>query len=180
MGELIKWLMHDEQKDLYEIVFALVLNVVLLALIALLLWPLGRAVMTFSLAKGYLLFWVVVSVTALALFSVHKLLRVDMYSHADAHMISNLVVGGLMQAGWSAFAALVVHNFAAGAPVWVVLILYLVGTLSCFVAFNIVSAFYQGQIYRIINLLLALVSFIMFSIWPPLGRLTYGRFFDLF
>jgi len=180
MGEFTRWLTHDDQNDLYGLVFALALNVVFLALIALLLWPLDRAAMNFPLAKGYLLFWVIVTVTALALFSAHKILRVDMYSHADAHMISNLLVGGVAQAGWSAFAALVVHNFAAAAPVWVVLILYLVGGLSCFVAYNIVSSFYQGQIYRIINLLLALVSYIIFSIWPTIGRLTYGRFFDLF
>ncbi len=180
MGELIGWLMRDEQKDLYGVVFAFALNVVCLLLIALLLWPLDRRAVTFSLAKGYVLFWVIVSVTALALFSVHKIFRVDLYTHADAHLLSNLAVGALMQAGWSAFAALVVHGSAAAAPVWVALILYPVGILSCFVAFNIVSAFYAGQIYRMINLLLAVVSFIVFSVWPTLARLTYGRFFDLF
>lgn len=180
MGELIGWLMQDDQEDLYGLAFALALNAVFLTLIALLLWPLDRSAMTLTLAKGYVVFWVIVSVTALALFSAHKLLRVDLYARADAHMISNLLVGGLMQAGWSAFAALAVRNPAAAAPVWAALLLYAVGLLSCFVAFNVVSGFYTGQIYRIINLPLALISFVVFGAWPALGRLTYGRFFELF
>lgn len=172
--------MRDEQEDLYGLVFALALNAVFLALVALLLWPLGRSALTLTLAKGYVLFWVVVSVTAIALFSAHKLFRVELCARADAHMISNLLVGGLMQAGWSAFAALVVRNSAAAAPVWAAVILYAVGVLSCFVAFNVVSGFYTGQIYRIINLPLALICFVVFGVWPALGRLTYGRFFELF
>lgn len=182
MGELIRWLMDEDQKTLYGIVFAIVLNIVFLALLALLLWPLDSATMAFRLAKGYVLFWIIVSVTALALSYVHKIFRVNIYDHADAYVNSNLAVSCFLQVGWSAFAALVVDSLVAvaGTPLWLVLIFYLAGILSCFVAFNIVSAFYHGQIYRIISLPLAFVSFIIFSVWPASGRLTYGRFFNLF
>jgi len=183
MGESIRWLMDDEQKTLYGIVFAIALNLVFLALSALLLWPLDRAeTMAFRLAKGYVLLWLIVSLAATLLNLIQRFSRVNIYDHADAYVNSNLAVSCFLQAGWSAFAALVVRDSlaAAGTPVWLVVVLYLAGILSCFVAFNVVSAFYQGQIYRIISLPLAFVSFIIFSLWPMLARVTYGRFFDLF
>lgn len=180
MAEMIRWLMHDEQKELYGIVFSIVLNIAFLALVALVLWPLGEATMGLRLAKGYLLFWMIVSLATALLYLIHRLFRVNIYDHADAYVNSNLAVSCFLQAGWSAFAALVAGSLAAGTSVWLVLVLYLAGLLSCFVALNIVSAFYHGQIYRFINLPLALVSFIMFSVWPILARGTYGRFFDLF
>lgn len=64
MGEFSKWLLHEDQKELFDYLFALVLNVVFVALIALLLWPLGRVNMAFRLAKGYWMFWTVLIVTS--------------------------------------------------------------------------------------------------------------------
>jgi hypothetical protein len=103
-----------------------------------------------------------------------------MYSHFDAYVISGLAVSGFLQAGWSAFAALLVRNFVADTPGWLVVCLYAVGVLSCYVACVIVGAFYMGALYRMVNLALAILSFIMFSLWPAAGRAIYGWFFDLF
>jgi hypothetical protein len=86
----------------------------------------------------------------------------------------------LLQAGWSAFAALTVRGFVAGAPAWLALILHLVGALSCLVAFFAVSSFYQGHIYKLISLPLALVGYVVFSAWTPGARALFGWFFDLF
>ncbi|MGH9903459.1 MAG: hypothetical protein ACRD68_16755 [Pyrinomonadaceae bacterium] len=180
MGAFSKWLLHDDQKELFEYLYANVLNIVFLALIALLLWPLGRVMMAFRLAKGYWLFWIVLLVTAAVLVLFRRIFRVDMDSHFDAYVISALVVSCFLQAGWSAFVALTVHSFVASAPAWMVAILYAVGVLSCYVAFAVVSAFYPGSLYRLVNLALAAVSFIVFSVWPAAGRAIYGWFFDLF
>ena len=95
-------------------------------------------------------------------------------------MISGLAVSGFVQVGWSAFAAPIVHNFVAGAPVWMAIILYAVGVVSCYVACVIVAAFYMGAVYKFVNLILAIVSFIVFSVWPAAGTTIYGWFFDLF
>jgi lysylphosphatidylglycerol synthetase-like protein (DUF2156 family) len=179
-GEFSKWLMRDEQKELFDALFASVLAVLFLGLSALALWPLGRALMTFRLAKGLCLFAVVLYVTAVLVVLIQRQFRVDIDSHHDAYVISNLAVSGFLQAGWSAFAALTLQDFTAGAPVWVVAILYFVGLLSCYVTFNIVSTLYGGSIYRMVNVLLSLTSFVIFSVWPAGGRLVYGWFFDLF
>ncbi len=180
MGDFIKWLVHEDQKELYGVFVAILLTIVFLALIALLLWPLDKMMMALSLAKGYLLFWIIISVVALGLNTVRKILRVNQDSHVSAYVVSNVLASGLMQVGWSAFAALIVYSFVAATPFWSVLILYFIALLSCFIAYNIVSSLYGGHVYRIINLPLAFVSFIIFSVWPASAHLTYGRFFDLF
>jgi hypothetical protein len=180
MGDLIKWLMNDEQKDLFEVLFASALNIAFLALVALLLWPLGRPVLAFRLAKGYGVLWVVICVIAILVNRIQKLFRVNLYDHANAYVNSNLAVTCFLQAGWAAFAALTVQGFVAGAPNWFVVVLYSVGVLSCLIAFFAVISFYQGHIYKLISLPLALVSFIVFSVWPASGRAIYGWFFNLF
>ena len=180
MGEFSKWLLHEDQKELFDYLFAIVLNAVFLALTALLLWPLGRAMMVLHLAKGYWGFWAAVIVTASLLVLVQRIFRMDLYSRYQAYVISGLAVSGFVQAGWSAFAALVVHESATGAPVWTKIILYGVGVVSSYVACVIVGAFYMGGLYRMVNTALALVSFILFSVWPAAGGAIYGWFFDLF
>jgi len=58
--------------------------------------------------------------------------------------------------------------------------LYFTGLLSCYVAFNVVSAFYTGQIYKLVNLAVALVSFAAFCVWPSAARASFGWFFRIF
>ncbi|HEX8634622.1 MAG TPA: hypothetical protein VF703_10780 [Pyrinomonadaceae bacterium] len=179
-GEFGKWLMHDDRKEQFEALFASVLTILFFALSALLLWPAGQAMMAFHLMKGYWLFCLVIYVTSVAVVLLQRVFRVDIDSHVDAYIISSLAVSGFLQAGWSAFAAFTVHNFIAVAPAWAVVILYLVGFLSCYIAFLVVSMFYAGSIYRQTNILLALTGFIIFSVWPAAGRAIYGWFFELF
>lgn len=164
IGNLIDWLVRDERKDLFEVVVALVLNVLFLALIALLLWPLDRLRLALGLARGYGIFWIVVCVTTVLVKIIHNLFRVNLYDHSNAFVISNLAVSCLLQLGWAVFGALTVHSFVTGLPAWVVVILYLVGVLSCLIAFFAVSAFYQGHLYKFVSLPLALVSFVVFSL----------------
>lgn len=180
MGEFGKWLMHEDQKEVFDSLFAGVLSILFLGLSALLLWPLGKALLTFRLMKGYWLFGILLYATAVAALLVRRMLRVDIDSHFDAYVISSLALGGFLQAGWSAFAALTVHSFSAGATLPVVVILYVVGFLSCYVVFALVSTLYAGSIYRQTNVVIAFAGFIIFSVWPAAARVIYGWFFDLF
>jgi hypothetical protein len=180
MGEISKWLMHDERKELFEVLVACALNILFLALSVLLLWALGRPTLAFRLAKGYGVLWLGMLVTFVLLARLQRLFRVNIYDHPDAYVISNLVVSCLLQAGWAAFAALAVHGTMAGAAGWLVVLLYLIGGLSCLVAFFAVSSFYQGHIYKLISLPLALLGFIVFSVWSASGRVLFGWFFALF
>lgn len=179
MGQFVQWLLADEQKETFELLYVYVLSVVFLGLTALVLWPLGEARMAWSLFKGYWMFWIVLYVTALFLLLFRKIFRVDIDTHFDAYVISAVVVGGFLQAGWSAFAALTARDFAADASLWVALALYFFGLLSCYVAFGIVSTQYSGQIYKPINLGIAVFGFALFALWPAAARATYGWAIDL-
>ncbi len=178
MGGFSKWLLHEDQREFFDYLFALALNALFLALIALLLWPMGRVSMAVQLAKGYWIFWTAVILISSILVLVQRIFRLDLDSHFDAYVISGLVVGGFLQVGWSAFLAPVLNTFTTDVSIWVTIILYGVGLVSCYVACVIVAAFYMGAIYRFVNPILALVSFIVFSVWPTAGRLMYGWLFD--
>ena len=180
MGDFAKWLLHEDQKEFFDYLFALVLNTVFLALIALLLWPMGRAIFALKLAKGFWIFWTAVILTSCVLVVVQRLFRLTLDSHYDAYVISGLVVGGFLQGGWSGFVTPLLHDFVADASIWITIVLYIVGLLSCYVACVIVAAFYMGSIYRFVNLILAIVSFIVFSLWPTAATVLYGWFFNLF
>ena len=166
MGQFGKWLLREEQKELFDYLFAIVLNAVFLVLVALVLWPLGRAGMAWRFTKAYWMFWAAVIVVASLVAGAHRIFRMDLDSHGNAYVITGLVTGGFLQVGWAAYAAPIVHDAVVGAPVWVALVLYVISLVSCWVASVIVAAFYLGTLYRMVNLALALASFIVFSIWP--------------
>ncbi|HEX8282143.1 MAG TPA: hypothetical protein VF588_02260 [Pyrinomonadaceae bacterium] len=180
MGEFGKWLLHEDQNELFHYLFAVALNAVFLAAVALLLWPLGKAATALSLARGFWAFWTVMILTTALVLMVRRLFRIDIDTHPDAYVIMALLVSGVLQAGWSAFAALNARDSAHGAPLWLAALLYFVGLLSCWVAFNVVAAYYMGSIYRMTNLIVAAASFVLFCAWPAAGRALFGWFFDFY
>lgn len=180
MGEFSKWLLHEDRKELFDYLFAVVLNAAFLALVALLLWPAGKTATAVSFGRGFWAFWTLLIVTTAMMSLVQRLFRLDLYSHADAYVVLGLSVGGVLQAGWSAFAALTVGGAAAGAPLWLAALLYFVGLLSCWVAFNVVAAYYMGSIYRMTNLIVAAAGYALFCAWPAAGRWLFGWFFDFY
>ena len=157
-----------------------VLSVIFVALIALLLWPLGKAMLAFRLAKGFGIFWLVTVVTAFALYRIQRLFHVDTDTHVNAYVISNASLSVFLLAGWSAFAVMTAHSFVGGIPMWQATVIWLTGLLSSVVAFVVLTSIYRGAVYRLINIALSLVSFVIFAIWPASGRALYGWFFDLF
>lgn len=167
-------------EELVGFVVALALNVIFIALVALLLWPLGKGMLALRLAKGYGVLWVVAVISAVFVERVQRILRLDIYSHADAYVFSNLGHCIVVLAGWSAFSSGLVHTFVIDTPVWLTGVLWLVGALSSHLAFIVISSFYPGQVYTLINAGVAFVSFVLFAIWPASGRALYGWFLDLF
>jgi hypothetical protein len=173
MGALANWILDDEQKDLFELLLAFILVLLFLGLAALLLWPLGRLALVAGLAKGFGLLWVVLWVTAALAGLFQRLFRMNLYDRSTAYLASGLILGGLLQVGWSAFAALTIHGFVAEASFRTAAALHSVGALSCLAAFFAISSVYQGTIYKLVNLPLALVSFLVFSVWPGVVVLAF-------
>ena len=180
MGAFATWLLHEDQKELFEQLYADALTLVFLGLAALVLWPLGSVAMVWRLAIGYGVLWVVIASSMLLLVLYRRIFRVDLNDNFDAYVIPAIVVSGIIQAGWSAFAVLTVRGAAAGAGAWTAVALYVVGFLSSYVAFGVVSSYYNGSIYRTINLPLSAATFVLFCLWPAAGRALFGWFFDLF
>jgi hypothetical protein len=180
MGQFSKWILHEDQKELFDYFFALVLNVVFVALTALLLWPLGKSTVALRLAKGYWIFWTVLIATSVIMVLAQRIFRLDLYERFDAYVISGLALSGFLQMGWSAFAALVIGSTVADMSLSPAMVAYGVGFASCYVASVIVGVYYMGSLYRMVNSVLALLSFILFSLWPNAAVTIYGWFFDLF
>ena len=131
------------------------------------------------LLKGFGLFWVVVFVVYAAAAWAQRRLRVDLYSHPDAFVVWNLLVGGVLMLGWTAFAALVTREAAAVAGAWLTGALYLLGLLSGVVACQVLGSFYSGHVYKFACLLVACAGFALFAAWPAAARAAFGWLFGL-
>ncbi len=176
----ISWYTKDLSEEVLDILIAQFLNVVFLAFFALLLWTVGKTAMALSLGKAYYILWATTGATAVGLYLIQQRLRVDTDSHFDAYVISNLAHIVFMLAGWSAFAALTVQRFVADASFWASSVVYLVGFLSSYAACLALFAFYPGSIYKPTGFIAALLSFVVFAVWPNAGGWMYGWFFNLF
>ena len=168
------------RQDLPELLIVFILNLLFLALVALLLWPLGQARLTFSLAQGYGVFWLVILISIALMSLIERLFRLSLDTHYNTYVALNLTVSALLVMGCSAFVALTLRSFAAGAPLWLAAILYGIGFLSSYVNFMVATSFYKEGIYKVVNLPLAPVSYLVFALWPAAGWVLYGWFFVLF
>jgi hypothetical protein len=173
----LKFLLDRASADAWQVIVAVALCLLLPALAALALWPAGAAWVGWRLLKGFGIFWVFVLVVYVSAAWAQRRLRVDLYSHPDAFVVSNLLASGLLMLGWTAFAALVVREAAAGAGLWLKGALYLLGLLSGLVACQVPGSFYTGQVYKFACLLVACAGFVLFSAWPAAGRAAFGWLF---
>ncbi|HWS54653.1 MAG TPA: hypothetical protein VN228_11015 [Pyrinomonadaceae bacterium] len=166
--------------EAWEFFVALVVNAVFLGLLALLLWFLDGPALAARLAKGYALLWCVTAFTAVSVGMIQAMLGLDVNDNFDLYVAPGVAFGLLLTTCWSAFAALAVGGLAAGLTPWPALALHFAGFLAAFVGCWVISSFYQGYLYKTINLPLTLVSFIVFAAWPAAARALYGWFFALF
>ena len=180
MWHTLKYLLDRASAEAWQVIAAVALCLLLPALAAPALWPAGRAGVGFTMLKAFGLFWVVVFVVYALAAWVQRRLRVDLYSHPDAFVVSNLLVSGLLMLGWTAFAALLMRDAAAAAGPWVACVLYLAGLLSGVVACQVLGSFYSGHVYKFACLMVACAGFGLFAVWPAAARATFGRLFGLF
>ena len=180
MWSTLKHLLDRASAEAWQVIAAVALCLLLPALAALALWPAGMAGVGLRLLKGFGVFWLVVAVVFVSAAWVQRRLRVDLYSHPDAFVGSNLLVGGILMLGWTAFAALSMREAAAGAGLWLAGALYLLGLLSGVVACQVLGSFYSGQVYKFACLLVACAGFVLFAAWPAAARATFGHLFGLF
>lgn len=166
--------------EAWEFAVGLVVNALFLGLVALLLWSLDGPALAARLGKGYAVLWCVTAFTAVSAGVIHAFLRLDVTEDFNLYVAPGVAFGAVLLTCWSAFAALTVRGFASGVSFWPALALQAAGFLASFVGCWVVSSFYQGHLYKLINLPLALAGYLVFAAWPAAGRVLYGWFFDLF
>lgn len=180
MWSTLKFMLNRASAEAWQAIVAVALCLLFPGLVALALWPAGMAGVGLRFLKGFGLFWVFVLVLFALAAWVQRRLRVDLYSHPDAFVVSNLLVSGTLMLGWAAFAALVMGEAAAVAGLWLAGALYLFGLLSGVVACQVVGSFYSGSIYKFACLLVACVGFGLFAVWLAAARAAFGWLFGLF
>jgi len=177
--QTLKWMLDRAGAEAWQVIAAVALCLLLPALAAVVLWPAGMPWVGLRLLEGFGLFWVVVLVVYALAAWVQRRLRVDLYSHPDAFVGSNLLASSILVLGWTAFAALLTHDAAAAAGLWAAWALYLFGLLSGVVACQVLGSFYSGHVYRLACLLVACAGFALFAVWPAAARASFGRLFGL-
>jgi hypothetical protein len=136
--------------------------------------------MLLRLLAGYWVLWGVLGILTAATVLVIRRLRVDTDVPSRAYLLSNVVASAVVTALWAAFAAVLAGSAAAGAPLWAAALLYVVGLLSSWIAFTVVSTVYPGTLYRAVNLAVSLGGYVLFAAWPAAARFTFGWFPRLF
>jgi hypothetical protein len=174
--DLIAFPKSDAQEEAANLLIVAGINVAFLLVAGLVLWLTGYGALAWQFTKGYGLLWLLLFVLSPILNLIQRAFRLNMYDNGNVFVASNLLVSGVLVLGWSAFAALAVQG--AGAAGWVVGLLYVIGFLASYIAEQVVTVIFNGTIYQMANLALALVSFIVFSIWPAGAHFLFGWFLD--
>lgn len=169
---------QQQQEDWAGIGIAGGLNAVFLALAALILWAIGELGFAVYLALGFGVFWVAILISMAFLVLMEKVFRIDRDEHYTVYIVLNLAVSTFIMLGWTAFigvtlSALEERSFGIEA------VCYVLGFLACYLAFAVLTAFYSGSIYKVVNLALVLVGFLLFAFWPAAGTVLYGWLFTL-
>lgn len=154
--------------------WGVVWNLMVLAAIALILLPIGRWRLLWELTRGFAVLWGVLLLAAQLMYVLQRSLRVEDDPPSDAYVLSNMAVGVVLGVAWGGYSALLVRESAAGAPLWVSVLVHAAGVLAAHAAFSAACAVYTGSIYRMINLAAAAGSFALFAAWPAAARALFG------
>ena len=180
MWRTLKFMLDRASAEVWQVIVAVALGLLLSGLAAVVLWPAGMSWVGLRLLNGFGLFWLAVMLVFFVAATVQERLRVDLYSRSGAFVWSNVAVSGILMLGWTAYAALLTREAAAAAGLWLAGVLYLLGFLSGVVACQVVGSFYTGGIYKMAALAVACVGFALFAVWPAAARAAFGWLFGLF
>jgi hypothetical protein len=176
--DLIAFPKTEAEETASKLLLIVGINLAFLTIAGLVLWLVGHGALAWQFAKGYVLLWGLLLVLSPILNLIQRMFRLNLYDNGNVFVASNLLVSGVLVLGWSAFAALAVQG--AGAAGWIVGLLYVVGFLASYIGEQVVGAIFTGTIYQLANLVLALLGFVMFALWPAVARALFGWFLNLF
>ncbi len=156
------------------IIIVLGINVAFVLLAAPVYGLLGVPKMIGHLALGFVGLWA--GVLGVFAFSqlIERFFRLNFYGHAIRYVVLNEFLSGSLLLGWSACMALRAHEFAAGATIGIAIALFILGFLACYIAHAVVTAFFHGHIYVLMNIVVSLAGYWVFVFWPAAARALFG------
>jgi len=98
-----------------------------------------------------------------------KVLRWNIYDCANFYIGLNLLASGSLTVAWVVHTVKLVDATTPHASLWQGSLLYLVGLLATVVAVQMIQEFFQGEIYRLANAALGLVSYAVWGAWVVFG-----------
>lgn len=164
----------SEKEFAERVRWEVVWNVIVLVVAAVLLLPFGRGGVLWELVRAFAVLWGVLLMAAGLMQVVQRVLRVEEDPPSDAYVLSNLAVGVVLLVIFTGYVTLLLRGSVGGAPVWMMIILLVIGLLSSHAGYGIVSAVYGGTLYRTVNLAVALGGFVLFAAWPAAARAAFG------
>ena len=173
-------LTKEDRSALANTGIGLGLNFAFLFLCALGLLLLGELAAAWVMVTGNVVFCVVVTICTAMIGFIHRFLRIDDDSNFAAYLYANAAVAAVLVVGWSAFVAIGISGWVADEPLWKSVVLYVVGLISVYGGYTLVSGYYGGSFYRMTNLPIALGSYVLFALWPAGGWAIFGWFFAIF
>ncbi len=170
--------MNDAAKSaITDFLIALLISLVFFVVAGALLWFAGQTVFLGQLAGAYVLFCFGVLAVSLIGMLIMQLARVNFHDHFNTYVILNVALGALPVVLWSAFAARLAANGAGGFSALSAALLHVCGFLSCYTAYTVVTSQFNGTLYRMILLPLALIGYVVFAVFPWLASLLLTPLF---
>lgn len=157
-----------------QIRWGAVWNVIVLAVVAAMLLPVGRWRLLWELARGFAVLWGVLFLAAWLMMLLQHRLRIEDDPPSDAYVLSNMAVCVVLLVIWGGYTALLVRASTTGAPLWLSVLVHATGVLAAHAAFSAICAIYTGSIYRMISLGSAVGAFALFAAWPSAARALFG------
>jgi len=140
----------------------LAINVIFLIVATLASGLMGRAAIIGPMVLGFAALWaaMIVITTLLAALARYDR-RFNVYDRAPLYLGINLLASAGPLLIFAAYMALQAHQSALGSSWAERLAIYMVGFFASYIAHAIVTLFFDGQFYALINLFIALMGYLL-------------------
>lgn len=151
--------------------FAILFNIIFLAVFSLGTWLTGTYHIIIKFIIGYGLLWVVL----LFLMGILRGLREFKFDEENKHrsyVFINIITSSILIISWSIFASFQITGINEMSILRKIL-MHVLGFLSTYTCYAIVTTYYEGRAYKKFGLPVCLISYPLFSIWPEIpNRIT--------
>jgi hypothetical protein len=167
--------MKDTLENLGYVILAVLAFLVMVLLATLIL---GRIELAWALTKGFLLLWAFLFAEQAIQAFVQRVLRLSELEHWGL-VLFNLLLTLVLCLVWSAFVSLEVTRAVADIGWLGIGVLHGLGLIGAWLGFGAITGFFTGTLYRISGLVVSLLGYVVFAIFPNLAQGIFGWFFVL-